>query len=191
MHTLTTAPPSSPQVRLVRLHAPRWPRNLKPSDRIYLFCSLFGDRAVATPVHGETPAVSLGKSAIVSESAVMSANWEGRGGEACLLGGAFVRDAQDGAFSARFDHELRATLKTTLPDEAFRREQRDQLHSRHDGALMMRPLRLVVSAGASALRLVVSAGASARRLREWPLAVAAAAAAAAAAADRDGPSHRA
>ena len=43
-------------------------------------------------------------------------------------------------------------------------------HSRHDGALLMRPL--VVAAGAP----------SARRLREWPLA-----AAAAAAADRSGP----
>ena len=162
----------------MRLHAPRWPRSLHPSDRIYLFCSLFGDGAVATPVHGETPAVSLGGGD--SESAVAGARWKVSGD-----------GAQYGAFGARFDHELRATLKTTLPDEAFRREQRDQLHSRHDGALMMRPLRLVVSAGASALRLVVSAGASARRLREWPLAVAAAAAAAAAAADRDGPSHRA
>ena len=104
----------------MRLHAPRWPRNLKPSDRIYLFCSLFGDGAVTTPVHGETPAVSLGESAVVSASAVLSASWEGRGGEACLLGGAGVRGAQDGAFGARFDHELRATLKTTLPDEAFR-----------------------------------------------------------------------
>ena len=47
-------------------------------------------------------------------------------------------------------------------------------HSRHDGALLMRPL--VVAAGAP----------SARRLREWPLA-----AAAAAAADRSGPSSRA
>ena len=121
MHTLITArPASSPQVRLVRLHAPRWPRSLHPSDRIYLFCSLFGDGAVATPVHGETPAVCLGGGD--NESAVASARREGNGGEARLGDG-----AQDGAFGARFDHELRATLKTTLPDEAFRSFLQTQL----------------------------------------------------------------
>ena len=110
--------PSSPQVRLVRLHAPRWPRSLHPSDRIYLFCSLFGDGAVAMPVHGETPAVCLGGGD--SESAVAGARWKGN---------ASVDGAQDGAFGARFDHELRATLKTTLPDEAFRSFLQTQLAS--------------------------------------------------------------
>jgi hypothetical protein len=91
---------------------------LHPSDRIYLFCSLFGDGAVATPVHGETPAVCLGGGD--SESAVAGARRKGS---------ASVDGAQDGAFGARFDHELRATLKTTLPDEAFRSFLQTQLAS--------------------------------------------------------------